>query len=104
ENVHFGRANEPLGPQLSLGEVELRLNMAALKKRHLHVDSLLLHQGRLVWPLSQTNQSPEKLFIDNIQTELRFLPNDQWELAQFQAHFAGASMRLAGTLTNASSV
>ena len=104
ENVHFGRAHEPLGPQLSLGEVEVRLNMAALKKRHLQVDSLLLHQGRLVWPLTETNQPPEELFMDNIQTELRLLPNDQWELDKFQAHFAGAKMRLAGTLTNASAI
>ncbi|MBI3851262.1 MAG: hypothetical protein HY298_13460 [Verrucomicrobia bacterium] len=104
ENVHFGAANQPQGPQFSLAEVEVRINMAALKKRRLQVDSLLLHQGRLIWPLTDTNQPPQKLFLDNIQTELRFLPNDQWELDKFQAHFAGAKMQLAGTLTNASAV
>ncbi len=104
EHVHFGRADQPLGPQLSIDEVEVQLNMAALKKRALQVDALILNQGRLVWPLTETNQSSGKMLMDNIQTELRFLPNDQWQLDGFQAHFVGAKLQLAGTLTNASAI
>ena len=42
--------------------------------------------------------------IDNIQTDLRFLPNDEWALDNFTATFAGARIELSGTVTNASAV
>ncbi len=104
EGVRFGGVEQPPGPELTLKEIEVRLNLAALRKGALQVDSLLLNQGRLVWPLAETNQPSANLLVDNIQTELRFLPRDQWELDSFQAHFAGARMQLVGTLTNASFV
>ena len=82
EDVHFGRAQEEAaGPQLSLKEVELKLNHGVLAKFRLNIDSLILHDGRLVWPVGTTNGPPLTLSLTNIQTQLRFLPNDQWELA-----------------------
>ena len=74
ENVRFGRADEPLSPQLTVAEVRLRLNHRALARLRIQIDSLVLRQGRLVWPIAETNQAPRQLAVDNIQTELRFLP------------------------------
>src|ERR1017187_5709278 len=102
ENVRFERADEPLSPHLTLAEVRLRFNHAALARLQFQIDSLMLRQGRLVWPLAETNQAPRQLAVENIQTDLRFLPGDQWALDHFTAGFAGAKIQLSGTVTNAS--
>ena len=49
-----------------------------------------------------TNQESLALSVTNIQSQLRFLPGDVWELDNFSANFAGAKLDLSGTLTNAS--
>ena len=103
ENVHFGAA-DPLSPYLTVAEAQLRLNYHALSRLKLQVDALVLRQGRLVLPLTDTNQTHPQLTITNIQTDLSFLPNDQWSLDNFKAGFAGATIRLSGVITNASAV
>ena len=104
ENVRFGRADEPLSPELRVALVQLRLNHRALSRLQIQIDSLLLRQGRLVWAFADTNQAPRQLAVENIQTELRFLPGDEWALDHFTAGFAGASIQLSGTVANASAV
>ncbi len=104
ENVRFGRAGEPRTPQFTIQEGQLRLNHRAMTRLQLQVDSLMLRQGRLIWPVSDTNQAPRELAIENIQTELRFLPNDEWSLDHFTAAFAGARIKLSGAVTNASAL
>ena len=104
ENVRFGQADEPLSPQLTLAQIQVRLNHKALAHFQLQVDSLVLRRGRLFWSLAETNRAPREVAVDNIQTELRFLPNDQWELDHFTAGFAGAKIQLSGTVANASAV
>jgi hypothetical protein len=110
ENVRFGRADEPLAPQLTAAEVQVKPNYQALA--HLHfaqafsqIDSLVLRQGRLVWPIAETPPAPAReLWVTNLQAVLRLLPNDQWVLDKFQGSFAGGTFQLSGTLTNASAI
>jgi hypothetical protein len=104
DNVRFGRADEPLSPHLTLAEVRLRFNRAALLRLQFQLDSLALRQGRLVWPIAGPNQPPRQLAIDHLQADLRFLPGDQWALDHFTADFAGAAIHLSGTVANASAV
>ncbi len=104
ENVRFGRADQPLSPELTVREVQVGLDRRALARLRLQVDCLMLRQGRLVWPLPETNQPRRQLSVEAIQTELRFLPDDQWALDQFQADFAGAKFQLSGTVLHASAV
>ena len=104
ENVRFGQPKEPLAPRLTLREVRVPLNLRALVRFQVQVDGLVLRQGRLSWPLSENNEGLSELSIDQIRTDLRFLPNDQWALDNFQAVFAGAAIHLSGTVTNASKV
>jgi hypothetical protein len=104
ENVRFGRADQPLSPELRVALVQLRLNHHALSRLQIQIDSLLLRQGRLVWAFADTNQVSRQLAVENIQTELRFLPGDEWALDHFTAGFAGASIQLSGTVANASAV
>jgi hypothetical protein len=104
ESVRFGRADEPLSPELTVALVQLRLNHHALSRLQIQIDSLLLRQGHLVLPLTDTNQAPRQLAVENIQTELRFLPGDEWAIEHFTAGFAGARIQLSGTVANASAL
>src|SRR5208282_1804191 len=47
---------------------------------------------------------PRQLTVENIQTDLRFLPGDEWALDQFTAGFGGARIQLSGTVAHASAV
>ena len=51
ENVRFERADEPFSPQFTLREVQVRLNHRALSRLQIQIDSLVLREGRLVWPI-----------------------------------------------------
>lgn len=105
EDVHFGSSKpEMFAPKVSMRAVEVKLNHAALAKFRLQVDSLILHDGRMNWLVSETNEPKQELSAQNIQTQLRLLPNDQWELDRFSADFAGTQLQLSGSLTNASAV
>ena len=104
EKVHFGTSNQELSPQLNVDEVQVRLNWNALKHLRIQVDSLMLRQGRAFWAFAETNQLSQSLSVADIQTELRFLPDDQWALDHFKAQFAGANIQLSGIVTNASAV
>jgi hypothetical protein len=105
ENVFVGRTNDLSSPQLTLKEVQLRLDYAALLKRQFQIESLQLRQGQLTWPVvSATNGPTRQLSIENIQTDLQLHTNDVWELDNLQAQFAGANIQLSGTLTNASMI
>ena len=96
--------HERYADQLRLAEVQVQLNSKALAKLRLQIDSLVLRQGRLVWPIPETNRLSRRLIVDDIQTDLRLLANDQWELDNFTAVFAGAKFKLSGTVANASAV
>ncbi|MDB6108324.1 MAG: hypothetical protein JWR69_74 [Pedosphaera sp.] len=105
ENVRFGQTDDPVtGPRFSAREAELKLNHAALRHFEVTFDSVILHGGEFAWPLAETNQPARKLSVDDIQTRIRFLPNDQWELDHFNASFAGARLQLSGSITNASAL
>ena len=104
DNVRFGGTSSAANPKLTLKEIQVRLDYAALAHGQIQVNSLLLRQGRFVWPVSESNQPPRALTVENLQTQLRLLPGDLWELDQFTAQFAGADIELAGTVTNASAI
>src|SRR2546428_7942008 len=104
ENISLGRADDPVGPHLSLGEADIKLDPSALRRLRLHVNSLRLHEGRLVLPLISSNRPAEQFVVNRITTELRLLPQDRWELDHFQAFCLGAKINLSGTLANASAV
>ncbi len=104
ENVRFNSTDEPLSPEFKLAQVQVQLNYKALSKFQFQVDSLRLRRGRLAWPIAETNQPSRQLAVEDIQSELRLLPNDEWALDDFKANLAGARIQLSGTVTNASAV
>jgi hypothetical protein len=104
DNVRFGQAHDPLSPQLTAAEVILSLDPRALLRLQVQVDAIGLRQGRLVWPLVETNGAPRELSVENIRAQLRFERPDKWAVDQFAATFGGAKFELSGTLENASAV
>jgi hypothetical protein len=106
DDVRFGPAgaDAATGPVFRAREVEVRLNRAALVRFRLSVDALILHNGRMLLPQSETNASAPLLSATNIQAQLRFLPGDQWELDHFTAAVDGLRLRLSVSVTNASAL
>ena len=105
DDVRFGRAGEDASaPKFRAKEVELKLNRAALVKFHFSVDSLILHDGRLVWAPAETNSDSRPLSATNIQAELHFLSGDNWELEHFTAAVDGLKLQLSVSVTNASAL
>jgi hypothetical protein len=104
ENVRFGRPDEPLGPRLTVKQVRVQLNSVALQHFQVQVDALVLSEGRLAWPVPDTNIPGRELAVEKIHTELRLLPNDEWALNNFSANFAGARFLLGGVITHASAI
>ena len=96
ENVRLGGA-QPASPALSLAEIQLQLDFTALLQRQLQVDGLGLHEGKLIWPVSDT----KTLRLEHIRTQLRFQTNDTWSLDNFTADFAGAKLALSGEIQHA---
>lgn len=104
ENVEFGRADGPSSAKLSLKEVAVQFNYRALARLRLQVDALALHDGRLFWSIAESDRADRNVSVENIQSAIRFLPGDRWSLDAFQARFAGANIRISGSITNASAI
>src|SRR5262245_38750574 len=77
ENVLFGQTNVVRGPEFSAAEARVRLNYRTLLKGQLQVDSLAVRHGHMMIPVSQTNEPWHEMVITNVESELRFLPNDE---------------------------
>lgn len=101
EHVVFGRAGEAHGPKFSADELTLRLNEDALWRREFQLDGVILQDGRLLWSVWETNQTPRQVAVEKIHAHLRFLPQDTWELTSFTAQSLGINLALHGTITNA---
>ena len=105
EDVRFEPAEAGASnPRLTIKEVELKLDHSALLKLQVVLDSLILHSGKLVWPVGETNGRPINLSVTTIQAQLRLLPGDRWELDHFTAAFGGGRLHFSGSVTNASAL
>jgi hypothetical protein len=104
ENVRFGGPGDGQRPSVTAKEVRMMLNYHQLVRRRVQVDSLILVGGRLDWPVPDTNGQPRELTVENIQSQLRFLPGEQWALDRFSARFLGGTFQASAVITNATSI
>jgi hypothetical protein len=104
ESVHMGGTEHDESPEFWVAEVAVKLDPAALRRFRFKVTSLILRDGRLDIPLRSADEPTQRFTVRGIGTELRLLPNDRWELNQFEAICLGAKLKLSGTLANASAV
>lgn len=104
DNIQFGRSGQPRGPRASATEGEVHLSGRALRQFRLEVEGVALRGGRVVLPVWGTNDQPRDLVIEKVNGELRFLPNDCWDLTGLSAESFGVKLLLGGTVTNASAI
>ncbi|HEY4415187.1 MAG TPA: hypothetical protein VGO57_05800, partial [Verrucomicrobiae bacterium] len=100
DDVHVGDAQDSTNATLSVREVQLQLNYAALFHRRLQVDGLALRDGIFTLAASPTNA----LTLTNLQAGLRFGEKDTWTLDHFHADFENVRISLSGELAHAPEV
>ena len=100
ENVRIGEESEPDRPALTASEVQLQLNYPALFRGRFELDGIVVRDGKFVLPVAPGNS----LAWLNIQTEIRFLPDQTWSLDELSADFSGTRLRLSGQVAHAPEV
>lgn len=91
-----------IGPSISIQTADVDLDLEKLATGEVSVKSIELFKGYGVWRVAPTNESPRTLMIENLNTDIRFLPDDQWQLTYFNAKIQGINVAAAGVITNAS--
>ena len=91
-----------IGPSIAIKSADVDLDLNKLVRGELSVKSIELFQGIGTWEVNVTNETPHTLRIRNLNTEIRFLPDDQWQLTHFNANIQGIDTRVSGIITNAS--
>ncbi len=104
DNIQFGRPGETNGLRISATEAEVHLHLRSLLRRQIDIEGVVLRDGRVVIPVWGTNDQPHEMTVQNVSGEVRFLPNDQWELVGFRAETFGVNLRLQGAITNATAI
>lgn len=105
EGVNLGFAKLTETPQAFADELAIQLDYSDLFRGKVVVDSVQLIHGKYVMPLSVDNDGPREEFVlDNVIAQVRFLPDDRWELDNLEASWLGAKFNFSGTLTNASAL
>ena len=104
EDLQLHRTNHLAGPNLFIEEAACRFRTDALWRGRIEVAAVQLDNARLIWPLAGRAQPARNLFLDQLAGELRFLPEDAWELRALQAKFLGARLQLSGTIRHASAL
>ncbi len=89
-------------PELTLEELEVRINWREALRGRIAVASVIFREGRVTADLAPTNEPPDLVAVENLGGTLRFPPGDQWELDSFRGQFLGASFSAFGSITNAS--
>lgn len=101
DNVIIGNKElHPQKPLVTAGQLQLRVDYAALLQRKLQLSGVALRDGIVTLPLTATN----RLALLNVQGELRFLPEQTWALDDLRADFHGLKLRLAGEVAHAPEV
>ena len=92
----------PTSPCLTVTEVQLQLNLAALLHRQLQLSALILNDGKLTAPVLPPHGTARQLELDDINVRLQFQTNDMWTLDHFSAVFAGTQISVSSQIAHAS--
>lgn len=102
DKVRIGVSNTPNRPCLTVTEVQLQLNLAALLHRQLQLSALILNDGKLTAPVLPPHGTARQLELDDINVRLQFQTNDMWTLDHFSAVFAGTQISVSSQIAHAS--
>ena len=102
EGVTFGSPGNTTAPQASASQVSIHTDLEALCHGRIEPRTFTVRDGQFRLRISGTNEASLFFELTDIQCSLRFLPNDEWQLDQLQAHYGDATFRVSGSLANAS--
>lgn len=97
DNVRVGGTQNSDFTSLAAREVQLQLDFAALLHRRLQIDGLNVRDGTFTLAASPTNA----LALTNLQSELKFAPDDTWIVDHFSAGLAGTRIMISGQIAHA---
>ena len=104
DDLHLRSTNAAPGPELFVEHAECPLDPVALKNFSFKINSLRLEGGRLFWPLTLTNGPRRTLVLNNVSGEMRFLPDDVWELRSLRGDYHHVKLELSGALAHAAAL
>lgn len=102
ENVNLGRAGQRVAEQFYADQVLLKFNNRSLLRFRPEVESLRLSAGRLVYPLTLTNEAAVTIVIEDLQGALRLVDTNNWVLDHLSGRVLGAEFTASGSVTNVS--
>ena len=104
ENLQFAPTSTNNLPRLDIEEAQVLFDRSALGGLRFELKGLLVRDGRLEWLLERPGKSSELLLVTNLQSELIFLPDQQWHLTDLRGETAGAKVTITATLKNPSAL
>lgn len=91
-----------IGPSINIESADVDLDLAKLAQLDVSVTSIELFQGTGHWEIAVSNEAPKLLTIKKLNTDIRFLPDDRWQLTHFNAVIQNVHVSASGVITNAS--
>ncbi|MGB0578176.1 MAG: hypothetical protein ACPGVU_00610 [Limisphaerales bacterium] len=91
-----------IGPSIQIQSADVDLDLNRLAKLDVSVTSIELYHGNGRWEVAVSNELPKILSIKKLNTNIRFLPDDRWQLTHFNAVVQDVSISASGIITNAS--
>src|SRR6185503_7154701 len=91
-------------PRASAREAEVHLGFEDLLRLRLDIKGVALRGGHFTLPVWGTNDQPRDLVLEKVNGELRFLPDDGWNLTGLSAESFGVELLLGGTVMHASEI
>jgi hypothetical protein len=83
-------------------QIEIQISRDAFLNHHrLAPEQIILSGGGLVWLPPATNAAPRRLTVVGLQTRLRFLPGNTWQLTELSGGLLGAEVHFTASITNA---
>jgi len=104
DNIQFGRSGQPRGPRASAKVAEVHLRFEDLIRLRFDIKGVTIKGGHVTVPIWGTNDQPHDLVLEKVNGELRFLPDDGWNLTGLSAESSGVELLLGGTVTHASEI
>ncbi len=97
ENPRFSKTNHA-SFQIFADTFDLNVHQGSAAKRQLRIESMSLKSGRVILPLSQTNN--QTLILTNITAAVRVSTNHVFSLDKLSGEFDGATVQISGAVTN----
>jgi len=91
-----------IGPSIQIESADVDLDLKRLAQLDVSVTSIELYHGRGRWEIAVSNEPPKILTIKKLNTDIRFLPDDRWQLTHFNAVVQDVNISASGIITNAS--